>query len=207
MHFAPADHPGLRPPGFRHSIYGSLVVPRPIGWISTVSTEGVVNLAPFSFFNLVANDPLSCMYCANGSHAEGGPKDSLRNARDTGEFVFNLATWDLREQMNATSASLPRSVDEMDAAGLTAAPSVVVAPPRVAASPIVLECKVSQIVELASTETTRNAMVIGRVVQVHIDDAVVVDGLIDPTRMRPLGRLGYHDYTVVDEVFTLVRPA
>lgn len=207
MHFDPADHPGLRPPGFRHSIYGSLVVPRPIGWISTMSTEGVVNLAPFSFFNLVANDPLCCMYCANGSHVDGGPKDSLRNARETGEFVFNLATWDLREQMNATSASVPRSIDEMAAAGLEAAPSVAVRPPRVAASPIVLECRVEQVVDLPSTGAVANAMVIGRVVQVHIDPDVVVDGLIDPTRMRPLGRLGYHDYAVIDQTFTLVRPA
>ena len=207
MHFAPADHPGLRPPGFKHSIYGALVVPRPIGWISTVSTEGVVNLAPFSFFNLVANDPLSCMYCANGSHAEGGLKDSLVNARDTGEFVWNLCTWDLREEMNATAASSPRTVDEMAAAGLQAAPSIVVKPPRVALSPIAFECVVDRIIDLPSSESTTNSMVIGRVVQLHIDESVVVDGLIDPKCFRPLGRLGYHDYSVIDETFTLVRPA
>jgi flavin reductase (DIM6/NTAB) family NADH-FMN oxidoreductase RutF len=202
----PAEHPGLRPPGFRHSIYGSLVVPRPIGWISTVSAGGVVNLAPFSFFNLVANDPLSCMYCANGAHREGGPKDSLLNAQETGEFVFNLATWDLAEQMNLTSASSPRTVDEMAAAGLAPAASVKVAPPRVATTPLAMECVVDRIVPLPSSERTTNSMVIGRVVLIHLADDVVVDGMIDPVRMRPLARLGYHDYSVIDKVFSLLRP-
>jgi len=207
VHFAPADHPGLRPPGFRHSLYGTLVVPRPIGWVSTISADGIVNLAPYSFANLVANDPLSFMYCANGEHREGGPKDSLRNARETGEFVFNLCSWDLREQMNETSATLPRSVDEMAASGLVPAPSVVVRPPRVAAAPIALECVVERIVDLPSTPTTANAMVIGTVVQVHIADDAVVDGMVDISRVRPIGRLGYHDYVVVGETFTMVRPA
>jgi len=207
VHFAPADHPGLRPPGFRHSLYGTLVVPRPIGWVSTISGDGVVNLAPYSFANLVANDPLCFMFCANGEHREGGPKDSLRNARETGEFVFNLCTWDLREQMNETSATAARSVDEMAAAGLAPAASVVVRPPRVAAAPIALECTVEGIVELPSTPSVANAMVIGRVVQVHIADDVVVDGMVDLRRARPIGRLGYHDYVAVEETFTMVRPA
>ena len=147
MDFATADHPAARPPGFKHAIYGALVVPRPIGWISTISAAGVLNLAPFSFFNLVATDPLCAMYCANGPHTEGGPKDSLRNAQETGEFAFNLCTWDLREAMNATSASSPRSVDEMAAAGIEGAPCVSIRPPRVARSPIVLECKVAVVEE------------------------------------------------------------
>lgn len=206
MHFAPKDHPGLRPPGFAHSLYTSLVVPRPIGWISTISADGVINLAPFSFFNMLSADPMCCMYCANGPHTEGGPKDSLANAEQTREFVFNLCTWDLREQMNASSANVPRSVDEMAAAGLAAADSIQVRPPRVAASPIALECKVIDIVALPSTERTRNTMVMGEIVEVHIADDVVVDGMIDQTKVRALGRLGYHDYSVVDNVFTLVRP-
>jgi flavin reductase (DIM6/NTAB) family NADH-FMN oxidoreductase RutF len=206
VHFDPAEHPGLRPPGFRHALYGALVVPRPIGWISTVSAAGVVNLAPFSFSNLVASDPLCFMYCANGAHREGGAKDSLHNARETGEFVFNLCTWGQREQMNATSASSPRSVDEMADAGIDPAPSIVVRPPRVAASPIALECRVVQVVDLPSSETTVNAMVIGQVAQVHIADEVVVDGMIDLVGLEALGRLGYQDYTVVREAFTMVRP-
>ncbi|MBM3683727.1 MAG: flavin reductase family protein, partial [Actinobacteria bacterium] len=126
---------------------------------------------------------------------------------ETGEFVFNLCTWDLREQMNETSATAARSVDEMAAAGLAPAASVVVRPPRVAAAPIALECTVEGIVELPSTPSVANAMVIGRVVQVHIADDVVVDGMVDLRRARPIGRLGYHDYVAVEETFTMVRPA
>ncbi len=206
MHFQVADHPGLRPPGFRHSLYATLVTPRPIGWISTVSAAGVINLAPFSFFNLTASDPLCCMYCANGSHTTGGPKDSLANVAEVPEFVFNLCTWDLREEMNLSAANSPRDVNEMAAAGLAAGESVAVRPPRVAASPIALECTVFDIIELPSTETFTNTMVMGRVEVVHIADEVVVDGMIDFVRMRPLGRLGYNDYTVVDNVFTMARP-
>jgi len=109
--------------------------------------------------------------------------------------------------MNETSATLPRSVDEMAASGLVPAPSVVVRPPRVAAAPIALECVVERIVDLPSTPTTANAMVIGTVVQVHIADDAVVDGMVDISRVRPIGRLGYHDYVVVGETFTMVRPA
>lgn len=207
MHFSVADHPGLKPPGFRHGLYNTLVVPRPIGWVSTISSDGVVNLAPYSFFNLCAGDPPVCMYCANGTHREGGPKDSLANVRDVPEFVFNLATVPLSEQMNATSASSPRSVDEMQEAGLDAAPSVQVRPPGVAASPIRLECVVHDIITLPSTETTLNTMVLGRVVEVHVADDVVVDGMVDWQRLQPLSRLGYMDYATLGEVFAMNRPA
>ncbi len=206
MHFTVADQPGLKPPGFKHSLYGTLVTPRPIGWISTVSAAGVVNLAPFSFFNLIASDPLCCMYCANGAHTAGGPKDSLANVREVGEFVFNLCTYDLREQMNLTAANSPRDIDEMAAAGLAAGETLAVRPPRVAASPIALECTVFDIVTLPSTERTANAMVMGKVEVVHIADEVIVDGMIDFARMKPLGRLGYNDYSVVDNVFSMRRP-
>lgn len=206
MHFAVADHPGLKPPGFTHSLYAALVTPRPIGWISTVSAAGVINLAPYSFFNLISNDPLACMYCANGSHASGGPKDSLANVREVGEFVFNLCTYELREPMNLTAANSPRDVDEMAAAGLAAGPSVAVRPPRVAASPIALECTVFDIVELPSSSRTVNTMVMGRVEVIHIADEVVVDGMVDFTKVRPLGRLGYNDYSVVENIFTMTRP-
>ncbi len=206
MHFQVSEHPGLRPPGFRHSLYATLVTPRPIGWISTVSGAGVINLAPFSFFNLTASDPLCCMYCANGSHVGGGPKDSLANVREVPEFVFNLCTWDLRREMNLSAANSPRDVNEMAAAGLAAGESVSVRPPRVAASPIALECTVFDIIELPSTTAFTNTMIMGRVEVIHIADEVVVDGMIDFAKMAPLGRLGYNDYTVVDNVFTMARP-
>jgi len=198
--------PGLRPPGMAHSIYAALVVPRPIGWITTLSSDGVVNLAPYSFFNGVAAEPMSVMYCANGPHTEGGPKDSLQNVTETGQFVFNLVTADLADAMNKTSADAPRSVDEMALAGLEPQPSMKVAPPRVGASPIHLECELDQIVELPSNETMLNRMVIGRVVHIHIADEVIVDGMVDWKRLRPLARLGYMDYAEIAEPFTMNRP-
>ncbi len=108
MHFIVDEHPGLRPPGFAHSLYACLVTPRPIGWMTTISAAGVLNLAPFSFFNLIASDPLCCMYCVNGAHVAGGPKDSLANVREVGEFVFNLCTAELGPAMNLTAANSPR---------------------------------------------------------------------------------------------------
>ena len=146
------------------------------------------------------------MYCPGGSHVDGGPKDSLHNAIEVPEFVFNLCTVDLLEAMNATSANLPRGVDEMKEAGIEAAPSVKVRPPRVAASPINLECEVTQMVDLPSSVEDKNTMVIGNVVQIHISDDVIVDGMVDWQRLRPLARLGYFDYAGLGEVITLPRP-
>ncbi len=205
MHFDPAD--GMRPAPFKHSVYNALVVPRPVGWISTISAEGVVNLAPYSFFNSLSGDPPCVMYCPNGSHIEGGVKDSLLNVEQTGEFVFNLCTWDLREQMNASSASVPRSVDEMAEAGLAAAPSIKVKPPRVAASPIQLECRRLQVIELPQgRDGTRNHVVIGQVVHIHVADEVIENGMIDIKKVRPLARLGYLSYATIDNVFEMPRP-
>ena len=202
---APAGH---RAAGFEHTPWYALVGPRPIGWISTLSPEGVPNLAPFSFFNAISGRPPMVMFCANGAHIEGGAKDSQRNARETGEFVHNVAVWDLRLQMNNSSATAPRAIDEFDAAGLTKAPSRLVKPFRVAESPINLECKVVQVVDLPSAgPENQNAMVIGRVVAVHIRDDVVVNGRVDVTRVRPIARFGYSDYTVVDSVFEMLRPS
>ena len=206
MEFDP-DRDGMRPPPLTRNCYNALVMPRPIGWISTLSPVGVVNLAPYSFFNSVSGDPPCVMFCANGSHREGGRKNSVVNAEATGEFVFNLCTYDLRERMVATAAHLPRSVDEMAAAGLAAAPSVKVRPPRVAASPIHLECRYLQTVQLPTGPGgTENYTVFGRVVQVHISDAVLTDGMVDVRKLRPLARLGYLDYAVIDEVFRMARP-
>ncbi|HUN52914.1 MAG TPA: flavin reductase family protein [Candidatus Sulfotelmatobacter sp.] len=196
-----------RPHGLRHNPFKSLVVPRPIGWVSTMSRAGTVNLAPFSFFNAVADTPPVVIVCCNGSHKEGGAKDTLANIAETGEFVVNIATWELREQMNRTSANVPRSVDEMQLAGLEPAPSRLVRPPRVAASPANLECVHLQTVELPSTDPANaNRTIFGRVVGVHISEAIIADGMIDMTRFLPIARLGYNDYTVVREVFTMRRP-
>lgn len=199
---------GMKPPPFVHSVYTALVVPRPIGWISTVSTDGVVNLAPFSFFNAVSGDPPCVMYCANGfKTGTQEDKDSLINAEATGEFVYNMCSHDLREQMNRTSAHVPASVDEMIEAGLEPAPSNLVKPPRVKASPIALECKYMQTVRLPKQKDgSGNNIVIGQIVGVHVADEVIVDGMIDPRLYKPLARLGYLDYAEFGEVFTMTRP-
>lgn len=199
---------GLKPPPFTHTIYTALVVPRPIGWISTVSQDGIVNLAPYSFFNAVAGDPPCVMYCANGwKPGTREVKDSLTNVEATGEFVFNMCTYALREPMNATAAHVPASVDEMAAAGLEAAPCNLVKPPRVKASPIVLECRYLQTVHLpAAASGSPNHIVIGQVVGIHVADEVITDGRIDIRKINPLARLGYLDYGTIDHVFAMQRP-
>ena len=196
-----------QPHGLPHSPFNALVVPRPIGWISTLSSTGVPNLAPYSFFNAVAYQPPQVMFAGSGSHAEGGLKDTVANIEATGEFVVNLASWALRTQMNESSTPAPRDIDEFEAVGLEKAPSALVAPPRVAASPAHLECRLSQIVELeTSAPDVVNRLTVGHVVGIHIDDAVLTDGLVDMEKLQPVARLGYMDYTAVTDVFTMYRP-
>lgn len=187
--------------GLKHDPYKALVSPRPIGWISTVGSDGIVNLAPYSFFNAFSDNPHYVYF------SSAGRKDSQRNAEDTGEFVCSLATWKLKDQMNVTSAGVAPEVDEFVLAGLTPAPSKMVAPPRVAESPVAFECKYYQSLELPRDTGTNNyTVVIGRVVGIHIDDDVIVEGMVDMGKLRPIARLGYKDYTVVDTVFSLDRP-
>jgi len=202
MFYETDDHHGLTRDPFK-----SLVAPRPIGWISSQDADGRVNLAPYSFFNAVASNPPIVMFASNGVHLEGGLKDSLKNAQESGEFVCNLATWELREKMNASSEMLPREVDEFEIAGLTPVPSKLVKPPRVAESPAHLECVWLETVNLPSNNPDEpNNVVFGKVIGIHIDDSILRDGLIDMTAFRPIARLGYMDYTVVDTVFTMKRP-
>ncbi len=196
-----------RPHGLRRNPLNAIVVPRPIGWISTLDAEGRANLAPFSFFNAVAYRPPQVMFSATGPHEHGGLKDSVANIAATGEFVVNLATWELRHAVNASSISAPHGYDEFVHAGLGKAPSQTVKPPRVAESPVHLECVLSQMVELEAPAADRpNRMVIGRVVGIHIADAVIVDGMVDIVRLDPIARLGYDDFARVRETFTLTRP-
>ena len=198
MFYEPAaGHP------LKHDPFKAIVAPRPVGWISSVDREGRVNLAPYSFFNAVSDNPHMVMFSSDGV------KDAITFAEETGEFVCSLATWDLREAMNATSAPLPRGESEFAHAGLTPAPSRVVKPPRVAESPVALECKLLQIVPLTSLDgVTRYHMAIGQVVGVHIDDRFVTDGLLDTAAMRPIARAGYRDYFVCTEEtkFSITRP-
>ena len=185
-----------------HDPFKALVTPRPIGWVSTLSRAGAVNLAPYSFFNAICDQPPMVVFSSNGK------KDSVTFAEESGEFVWNMATFALRHQMNATSAVLPRGESEFAYAALATAPSRCVAPPRVAASPAALECKVSDIFRLKDMTgaATDNYLVFGQVVGIHIDEAFIKNGMVDTAAMQPIARCGYLDYAVVDELFTLARP-
>lgn len=188
--------------GLKHDPYKALVAPRPIGWISSMSASGALNLAPYSFFNGVSDNPHIVMFASQGF------KDSQRNVEETGEFVCNLATWELREAMNATSAPVERGVSEFDIAGLTPAPSIDVKVPRVKESPVAFECRYLKTVDLSDVDGVkgRYSIVLGQVVRIHIDDAYIKDGIVDVTRLRPVSRLGYRDYSVVDTLFSMTRP-
>lgn len=202
--------PSKKNHGLAKSPFNSLVVPRPIGWISSVDSKGVFNLAPYSFFNAVCYQPPTVMFSAGVGSAGDGMKDSLRNIETTGEFVCNLATWDTRQQMNQTSANVSPDTDEFKLAGLTPIDSQLVKPPRIAEVPVHLECRYLKSVDIPSWEEAgKFVMVLGEVIGVHIrDDLITADGLIDVARMQPLGRLGYDDYTRVDEdtIISMDRP-
>jgi flavin reductase (DIM6/NTAB) family NADH-FMN oxidoreductase RutF len=199
--------PALRDHGLRHDPFKALVIPRPIGWISSLDAEGRPNLAPYSFYNAIAFDPPVVVFGSTMRPRQNVRKDSHANIEATGEFVVNLATEALRDEMNATSASLPPGGDEFAHAGLATLPSRMVKPPRVAASPAALECRYLRTVELPCDAPDRvNYAVFGQVVGIHIDEALIVDGRVDILRCRPLARLGYMDYTVVTNVFAMDRP-
>ena len=192
--------------GFQYDPFKALVVPRPIGWISSLSPEGKVNLAPYSYFNAFAENPHYIAY-GSGSSRSGGNKDTLRIIEETQEFVVNIATYDLREAVNATSAHVPRGTDEFALAGLTKATSRLVKPPRVAESPANFECRLYQIVPLPADDgSVEDHLVIGRVLGIHIDDRFIVDGRVDTVAMRPLARLGYSEYAAIGESFRMRRP-
>ena len=191
--------------GLPFNPFKSCVIPRPIGWVSTVSHDGVVNLAPFSMFNQLGYDPPIVMFSGSCRPGTGHHKDSVTNAEETGEFVVNMATWDLRDQVAATSRFVGPDVDEFEVAGLTKAPSRLIAPPRVAETPIHMECRYHATMTLpANRRESVHRVVVGRVVGIHIrDDVIGEDGKIDVLAIRPLARLGYLDYTSIVEVFTM----
>ena len=193
--------------GLRYNPLKGCVVPRPIGWITSMSAAGIVNLAPFSFFNILSYDPAFVMFSAGTHERDGGPKDTAANVEATGEFVYNMATWAQREAMNQTASIVERGVDELRAAGLEACPSRLVRPPRVAGSPVHFECRLHDIVTLPGrTPAATHSLVIGQVVAVHIDDAALTpDGRVDVLKLRPIARLGYKEYTSVDSVFEMEK--
>lgn len=203
--------PGIDKHGLPRNPFNALIVPRPIGWISSVAADGTVNLAPFSFFNGVSYSPPQVMFSAGPKPVEKNDpwehKDSVANIEATGEFVCNIATWDLREQMNLTAVESPANLDEFEFSGLTKGPSELVTPPRVAESPIHLECRYLQSVALKTNEGWgHSTMIIGEVLGIHIDDSVLTDGFVDMDKIKPIGRLGYMDYATVDDVWEMHRP-
>ena len=191
--------------GLRHDPFKALVVPRPIGWISTLDRDGICNLAPYSFFNAVSDRPHYVMFSTHNV------KDSLRNIRETGEFTCSMATWDTRFAMNVSSAPVAGEVDEYSLSGLTTVASRYVKPPRVKEAPAALECKHWKTIELPDvTPGTEDGhfMVIGQVVGIYIDDDYVRDGIVDTAAMRPLARMGYMQYATVsaDNTHVINRP-
>jgi flavin reductase (DIM6/NTAB) family NADH-FMN oxidoreductase RutF len=191
--------------GLAHDPLNSIVVPRPIGWVSTLDAEGRRNLAPYSFFNLYSYKPPIVGFSSNGW------KDSVRNIQATGEFVWNLATRDLAAAMNETSAPLPPGEDEFTRAGLDATPSLQVKPPRVAASPVAFECKVTQLIPLTNLagQEINSWLTLGEVVCIHIDKRLIVNGIYDTVAARPIARGGGPaDYFAVEESvrFQMRRP-
>jgi len=190
------------------AIFNAIVAPRPIGWISSQGPGGAVNLAPFSHFNIVSTAPPVILFSCN-TPADRAEKDTLANVRATGEFVFNLATYDLREAVNRTSTPAPYGTDEFDLAGLAKAPSVNVAPPRVAQSPANLECKLLRIVKIEPERPgdTPSHVVFGRVVGLHMqDEFVTAAGRFDTVKARPLTRLGGIQYAPPGPIFEMPPP-
>ena len=178
--------------GLPHDPFTAIVTPRPIGWITSMNAAGEINLAPYSFFNSVSSDPPMVMFASDGR------KHTIDFVEETREFVCNLAVWDLRDQVKETSWHHPRGVNEMAAAGLEPAPSILVKPPRVKASPCALECKWLQTVQPIDIDgnPAPRFIVIGQVVGIHIDERFIKDGRLDTAAMQPIARAGYQDYFV-----------
>jgi len=191
--------------GLKHDPFNAIVAPRPIGWISSRDAKGNVNLAPYSFFNGFCYHPPIIGFSSTS------PKDTLKNVQETGEFVWNLATRDLATQMNATAAHVAHDVNEFTVAGLTAVPGRIVNVPRVAESPVSFECKLTQIIQLqgANGEKAQAWLTLGEVVAVHIDKAMIRDGVYQTGLAHPIVRAGRKgDYFEIkqEDMFEMVRP-
>ena len=182
------------------------VLPRPIGWISSVNDQGQPNLAPFSFFNIVCANPPTILFCPMVRSGDNQLKDTLQNIRETGEFVVNIVSGELVEKMIKTSVEAPYGVNEFDYAGLTPKLSSAVTPPRVAESPIHFECKLNQIIDI-SLNPGGGSVVIGTIVHMHIDERIMIgEDKIDLARLTPIGRLAGNSYVRVTDIFDIERP-
>ncbi len=189
--------------GFNRVLTG-VVVPRPIAFVSTMSKDGLINLAPYSFFNAVAYDPPTIVF-SSSRHAGDKRKDTLAHIEETGEFVVNVVVDDIAEAMNRTAAEYPSEVSEFEIAGLTPAPSERVKPPRVAESPVNMECRLQQVVPIGQGDH-EHGLVIGQIVLMHIRDDIIEGHRINHQRLKPTGRLAGSMYCHTSEVFEMVRP-
>jgi len=181
------------------------IVPRPIAWVSTLSADGVHNLAPFSFFTGVTSNPPSVLFCPGLRTSDGSKKDTLANVEATGEFVVNVVTESLAQRMIDTATDFPPGVDEFEVAGLTPTPCDIVSAPRVAESPVSFECRRLDVFHVGPDDDTGGDIVVGEIVMIHVDDAVVADGKVDAGLLDPVARLGGMEYTKLGERFAMPR--
>ncbi len=191
---------------FKIDPYKALVFPRPIGWISSLSKQGIANLAPYSYFNAVADEPPQVMFCSNGDSAYGGFKDSLSNILSTKEFVVNFATSTTRDAMNISSSNYKPNEDEFVAAKLKKRKSKLVKPPSVNDSPVNLECKLLKTLKLKTNTKKISTMVIGEIIGIYINNKFIKNGRIDSVSMRYISRMGYSEYSTISSKFNLKRP-
>jgi flavin reductase (DIM6/NTAB) family NADH-FMN oxidoreductase RutF len=182
------------------------IVPRPIAWVSTISLDGALNLAPFSFFTVVAADPMTICFSPMRRGADGGKKDTLTNIEATGEFVVNIVSERLAGQMNLTSGEFPPDVSEFQEAGLTPVASALVKPPRVGESLVAYECKLLQVIEVGGAKAGAGALVLGSVKRLYVADELLDGGRIKLDVLQPIGRMAGNDYVRCTDLFTVQRP-
>lgn len=187
-------------------IIGS-IVPRPIAFVSTLSKDGILNLAPFSFFTGVCSNPPTILFCPMVRGSDGLKKDTLLNIEETGEFVVNVVSEDIVAPMNLTAAEFPRAVNEFEESGLTPAPSVLIKPPRVLESPVSMECKLQQVVYVGEGDVGSGSVVLGTVVRFHVRKDLYESGRIDTLGLKPVARLAGSAYCPVRDVFEIQRPS
>jgi len=180
------------------------IAPRPIAWVSTISRERKLNLAPFSFFNGVSSKPPALLFVCS-RESDGGKKGTLLNIEDTGQFVVNMVPESLAEQMNITATEYPHGVSEFEKAGLTPEASQRVLPPRLAESPVSFECELHDLMQVGGDEAGAGTIIVGRIVLAHVDESVLKDGKLDYELYHPIGRMGGMEYTRTRDRLTIVR--
>ena len=190
---------------FKIDPFKSLIFPRPIGWISSVNKNGVANLAPYSYFNAVTDEPPQIMFCSNGSSTHGKYKDSLSNILNTKEFVVNFVTTATRNQMNISSRDFKPDEDEFLLSNLKKKKSKLVKAPSVRDSPVNLECKLVKIIKLKSNSDKTSTMVVGEVIGVYIKNKFIKNNRVDSVSMKYIARMGYSEYTTISSKFNLKR--